>query len=168
MQLTIQDAFALAARHEAQNRAEEELRHLNATLESRVERRTIELANANKAKSMFLANMSHELRTPLNAIIGFGEMMQHQILGPIGVPAYKEYAQHIPVRIIAHMLGFPEKDADRFRGFVKHVLEGVSLPMEERADGMMVLPRPGQEGEGARAGEASVFPAPSAARTRKV
>src|SRR5207244_12871936 len=44
---------------------------------------------------MFLANISHELRTPLNAIIGFGEMMQYQILGPIGVPAYKEYAEHI-------------------------------------------------------------------------
>jgi signal transduction histidine kinase len=88
-------ADALAARHAAQKGAEEELRHLNATLESRVERRTIELAKANKAKSMFLANMSHELRTPLNAIIGFGEMMQHQILGPIGVPAYQEYAQHI-------------------------------------------------------------------------
>jgi signal transduction histidine kinase len=88
-------ADALASRHAAQKRAEEELRHLNATLESRVERRTIELAKANKAKSMFLANMSHELRTPLNAIIGFGEMMQHQILGPIGVPAYREYAQHI-------------------------------------------------------------------------
>jgi signal transduction histidine kinase len=88
-------ADALAARHAAQKNAEEELRHLNATLESRVERRTIELANANKAKSMFLANISHELRTPLNAIIGFGEMMQYQILGPIGVPAYKEYAEHI-------------------------------------------------------------------------
>jgi two-component system, cell cycle sensor histidine kinase PleC len=71
------------------------LRHLNATLESRVERRTTELANANKAKSMFLANISHELRTPLNAIIGFGEIMHRQILGPIGVPVYQEYAQHI-------------------------------------------------------------------------
>ncbi len=37
------------------------------------------------------------------------------------------------------MLGFPEGDADRFRGFVNHVLEGVALPLEQRAEGMMVL-----------------------------
>ncbi len=88
-------ADALATRYAAQKRAENELRELNATLESRVEERTVELAKANRAKSMFLANMSHELRTPLNAIIGFGEMMHREIMGPIGVPAYKEYAQHI-------------------------------------------------------------------------
>jgi two-component system cell cycle sensor histidine kinase PleC len=44
---------------------------------------------------MFLANMSHELRTPLNAIIGFGEMIHREIMGAIGVAAYKDYAQHI-------------------------------------------------------------------------
>ena len=88
-------ADALAARYAAQQRAEKDLRELNATLESRVEERTIELANANRAKSMFLANMSHELRTPLNAIIGFGEMIHREIMGPIGVAAYKDYAQHI-------------------------------------------------------------------------
>lgn len=55
------------------------------------------------------------------------------------VDAALEYAQHIPVRVIANMLGLPEADADVFRGFVNHVLEGVSLPMDQRADGMMAL-----------------------------
>ena len=47
--------------------------------------------NAYAAKSRFLANMSHELRTPLNAIIGFSEMMQRQLLGPIGTEKYLDY-----------------------------------------------------------------------------
>src|SRR5215471_7039832 len=88
-------ADALDARYTAQTQLEKELREFNTTLERRVQERTIELANANRAKSLFLANMSHELRTPLNAIIGFGEIMHGEIMGPMGVPAYKEYAQHI-------------------------------------------------------------------------
>lgn len=55
------------------------------------------------------------------------------------VDAAVEYAQHIPVRVIAHMLGFPLEDADRFRTFVNHVIEGVSLPMDQRIVGMMEL-----------------------------
>jgi len=47
------------------------------------------------AKSQFLANMSHELRTPLNAVIGFSEMMERQLLGPVGNEKYLEYIKGI-------------------------------------------------------------------------
>ncbi len=54
----------------------------------------------------------------------------HQLIDEMGdadvVDAAVQYAQHIPVNIIARMLGFPLEDADTFRGFVHDVLEGVN------------------------------------------
>ena len=51
--------------------------------------------DANAAKSKFLANMSHELRTPLNAIIGFSEIMESGMFGPLGADKYMEYCRDI-------------------------------------------------------------------------
>jgi len=50
---------------------------------------------ANKSKSEFLANMSHELRTPLNAIIGFSDILQKELFGPLGDQRYSEYVVDI-------------------------------------------------------------------------
>lgn len=48
------------------------------------------------------------------------------------VDAAVEYAQNIPVNVIARMLGFPLEDAELFRGFVHDTLEGIADSPEER------------------------------------
>src|SRR3546814_11854522 len=50
---------------------------------------------AARVKTDFVAHVSHELRTPLNAVIGFGEVLEKQIFGPLGHPKYAEYARDI-------------------------------------------------------------------------
>jgi len=72
-------------------RKAEELSELNSNYQIEKERAEA----ASKAKSEFLANMSHELRTPLNAIIGFSEVLQARMFGPLGSDKYVEYADDI-------------------------------------------------------------------------
>src|SRR5215213_10925751 len=40
----------------------------------------------------FLRMVSHELRTPLNSILGFSEILNAELYGPLGASQYKEYA----------------------------------------------------------------------------
>ena len=58
--------------------AQEELRHVNTDLDSKVDelaRANLQLYEMNRIKSDFLATMSHELRTPLNSILGFSDVL---------------------------------------------------------------------------------------------
>jgi cytochrome P450 len=52
--------------------------------------------------------------------------------GQSQVDAAVDYAQHIPLRVIVRMLGFPQEDADLFRRFIRMVLEDVDQSAEER------------------------------------
>ena len=98
----------LAEQNEKLDALHKELEVAHANLERRVSERTSQLENANtqlrtakeraeiadRAKSEFLANMSHELRTPLNAILGFSEMIQSAVIGPVDL-RYRNYASDI-------------------------------------------------------------------------
>ncbi|MGC1091928.1 MAG: ATP-binding protein [Pseudolabrys sp.] len=76
---------------------------------------------ANQAKSKFLANMSHELRTPLNAIIGFSEIMESGMFGPLGAEKYHEYCNDIRgsgqylLEVINDILDMSKIEAGRIR-----------------------------------------------------
>jgi signal transduction histidine kinase len=82
-------------------------------------RRALQLAeSASQAKSDFLASMSHELRTPLAAIVGYMDLLDGEMVGPV-LPVQKTYlgrvktaARHL-IAIIEEILTFSRIEAGK-------------------------------------------------------
>jgi signal transduction histidine kinase len=93
----------------------------NGAYAAKVTEALVRAEAANVAKKNFLANMSHELRTPLNAIIGFSEVIEKEMMGPVGAVAYRGYAADIGkagahlLGIVREVLDFARIDAGTFR-----------------------------------------------------
>jgi len=81
-------------RKQAQERAQQLAFEREARLEAEA---------ASRAKSEFLAIMSHELRTPLNAVLGYSELMELGISGPV-TEQMREQIGRIRMSAI-HLLG---------------------------------------------------------------
>ena len=88
-----------------------------ALRENQIAKETAEASS--KVKTQFLANMSHELRTPLNAIIGFSELIQNQIYGPLQ-KQYRDYAViihesgHHLLNLVSDILDIAKIEAGKF------------------------------------------------------
>jgi len=83
------------------------------------ERQARELAQeASRAKSNFLAVMSHELRTPLTAILGYGALLEDEIVGPLNeqqrvqVRRMRESGRHL-LGLIDQILSLSRIEAGR-------------------------------------------------------
>ena len=102
-----------------------QLRSRNAELNEALQRAQA----ADTAKNQFLAMVGHELRTPLNAVIGFSEMMDQEIFGPLGDDRYGSYVDDI-LASSRHLLGV-----------INDIIDVVKLELNEvrlRPDGIDV------------------------------
>ena len=118
-----------------------ELQSMNAELKTQqdeINQTNEKLKEASRAKSDFLANMSHEFRTPLNSIIGFTEVLQDTLYGPLN-PKQSEYvgrvlktSRHL-LRLINDILDLSKVEAG------KMILEITSLVVNEVIDDVILL-----------------------------
>jgi signal transduction histidine kinase len=111
-------------------RTEEALRHAKEEAE-----------RANRVKSDFLAVMSHELRTPLNAIVGYRDLMQQGVGGPV-TDTHQVYLERIGsgvqqlLRLIDQVLSLSQIEA----GLAELTIENVELRALTRECAALVEP----------------------------
>ena len=78
---------------------------------------------ADRVKSQFLSTLSHELRTPLSAVVGFTELMQAGIAGPV-TDKQKDYLARVSstawhlTSIIDEILTFSRTEAGKERAIL--------------------------------------------------
>jgi len=104
-------------------------------------RRIAEVEAANRTKSEFLTAMSHELRTPINATLGYAQLIETEIGGPV-TEQQREYltrlraSQRHLLRIINDMLNYSRIEAGQM------VYELAPVPLCAVVDAVLPMVKP--------------------------
>jgi len=107
--------------------AEERSRQLVHEREARLEAEA-----ASQAKSAFLAIMSHELRTPLNALLGYSELLELGLSGPLTDPQREQIgrirlsAKHL-LSLVNELLDLAKVEAGRLTVACAHASAGDAI-----------------------------------------
>jgi PAS domain S-box-containing protein len=88
-----------------------------------------EAEEANRAKSQFLSSMSHELRTPMNAILGFGQLLEMDVLNAEQLDYVQEIlkAGHHLLELINEVLDLAKIESGRLELSIESVCFGDTL-----------------------------------------
>jgi signal transduction histidine kinase len=128
-----------------------------ARAEADAARRAAEAAN--RAKGDFLATMSHEIRTPINAALGYAELMQLGLAGPV-TEQQKEYlgrlrlsSQHL-LGLVNEVLDLSKAEAGQMTVAHEPAMTGeaiaaataLTLPLADTKGVRLVDRRPGEPG----------------------
>ena len=96
---------------------------------------------ASEAKSQFLAIMSHELRTPLNAVIGYADVLNMGIAGPLN-PDQRAKVTRI-LGSARHLLGLVNEVLDLSRADAKELtVQRRAVPLASTVDGSLAVAQP--------------------------
>ena len=81
--------------------------------------------DASRTKSLFLATMSHEIRTPINAVMGYVDLLNLELAGPL-TPRQQDYLERVRTSNV-HLLGIIDEILDFSR------LDAGRVALERRA-----------------------------------
>jgi len=102
---------------------------------------------ASRAKGQFLAVMSHELRTPLNAILGYSELVEMGVHGPVSdgqreaMARIRRSGQHL-LSLVNNVLNLERSDANGLEA------EFATLHVAQLFEDASTLTRPQAEAKG--------------------